>query len=297
MMLSEEERSDVIYDGVDFLNQQRLITRLIKAGADPNAISRQEYVIFTAVRAIDLASGLKALLNHGADPDVKNQHGQSALHLLSSPILIRKPFSSDSRLHETGIRLLLQHGASILQPDAEGNTPLHCAAFGADLRILQLYLSTQAPEDPGFISNTKNSYREILLYWAAAGGKIDIMEYLLLRGLDVNAANTNGWTPLMCVLAPTLENHLPGARAKKSWEAIQAAKLLLFYGVDPLASIAKGWTPLHCLARYQDGDDKGNAAQLAEHLILRGANIEARALMLSEGKVVDIRLSDVVKLP
>jgi ankyrin repeat protein len=140
-----------------------------------------------------------------------------------------------------------------------------------------------ADEDQGVILNMKNLQRETPLHWAAAGGKIDTLEYLLFRGFDVNAKSANGWTPLICALSPTLKHQYHDAQAKQPWEAVQAAQLLLFHGADPLVSTAEGWAPMHCLARYQDGDDRSDLAQLAKQLILCGADIEARATMLSQG--------------
>lgn len=66
-----------------------------------------------------------------------------ALHRFGLPIQIRTQQMACA-LHETGIRLLLEHGAFPLQRDAAGTTPLQCAAMGQNLGIFRLYLSACA---------------------------------------------------------------------------------------------------------------------------------------------------------
>lgn len=275
-MMEEDERRGVKYRGVDFLDHELLITRLLEAGADPNTLDEGGPILFKAIEAIDLVGGLKALLESGLDPNMPNPDlgGQTALHLLSSPIQNRQEY----QIHETGIRLLLKHGASVLQPDVGGNTPLHLAAHGTDVRIFQLYLSS-VPKDQDW-PNIQNHCGDTLLHWAAAGAKVDILEYLILCGLDVNTPGSNGWTPLQYALAPPL-NAQYMTQGKTLYEAIRAAHLLLFHGADPMTSTTEGCTTLHCLALYEDEDDGGAAMQLTRHLIARGADTAARARLVS----------------
>lgn len=274
------ETSGPKYEGIDYLHQQQLISRLIDAGADANNVEKGRHIIIQAASAIDLAGGLKTLLDKGADPNGTDNSGQSALHHLGTPIGAGPGHAGS--LHETGIRLLLENGASVCQEDLEGNTPLHYAAFGSNLRIFQLYLSKLAEQDrESIIKATENKHGETLLHWAAAGGKTDIIEYLISIGLDVNKPNLNGWTPLVCALAPS--------KGKKgSEEAIRAAGLLLLHNAGLLVTTAEGWTPLHCLALNTGKDNSGNMASLADELILRGADVEARAPMLTLDRAIDI---------
>lgn len=264
------------YDGIDYLHQQQVIARLIDAGANPNDKPRGENLIIQAASSVDLAGGLKALLEKGADPNGTGYDEETALHHLGSPVRVRQ--EREQRLHETGIRLLLDHGASVTQPDKIGNTPLHYAAFGSNVRIFTLYANSLLDENQDTaLAALKNSNGETLLHWAAAGGKLDILHYLLSRGIDTNSTTDNGWTPLMCALAPSM------APTKKVHQAVQAAGLLLLHGADPLLSTAEGWTALHCLSLHLDNDAIGDTAQLANGLLIRGVPIEARAPMLVRG--------------
>ncbi|CAH0050993.1 unnamed protein product [Clonostachys solani] len=284
VMLADDERGGVQYDGTDFLSQQRLIKALVKAGADPNA--RMERAVFQtapvlfACRWSDLVGGLSALLETGADPNIQEEDGKTALHHLGAPVYVKSQ-SPSSGLNDTGIRLLIEKGASVSCRDNEGNTPLHNAAYGSNLSVFLLYLSAMDPSERESVSTLVNSHGETLLHWAAAGGKTDIMEYLISHGSDVNQVSANGWTPLLCSLAPAKEGHVFGAKLKASWLAVRAARVLLGHGANALVSTAEGYTPLHCLAMYLDGDEAGVTAALAEELVSRGADIEARAPMLA----------------
>ncbi|EFY94031.1 ankyrin repeat protein [Metarhizium robertsii] len=283
IMAEEEGALGVQYSEMDYVHQRQLIAKLVDAGADVNARLHGQHLTLQAAGVIDLAPALSQLLESGLDPGAKSGNDadqeQSALHLLGSPVRLH-PRRATCRLHESGIRLLLQHGASVFQRDALGNTPLHCAAFGSNLRIFSLYLSSAGSTADMAV---ENDHGETLLHWAAAGGKTDILEYLLSHGADVNAASANGWTPLMCALAPSRESRLVGAQAKELSAAIRAAQLLLSSGATPFFVTAEGWTPLHCLALHLDHDEDGQARLLAEQLILAGGSgrvVDARAPML-----------------
>lgn len=82
-----------------------------------------------------------------------------------------------SALHETGIPLLLAHGAltTTTAADHGGETPLHVAAFGSDLYTFQRYLGPGLAQD---ILST-NNHGESLLHYAAAGGKVATLRFLL----------------------------------------------------------------------------------------------------------------------
>ncbi|RYP73158.1 hypothetical protein DL771_003794 [Monosporascus sp. 5C6A] len=275
------EESSPRYDCVDYLDQGLLIAQLVEAGANPNTSSLNGPLVIRAACLMNLGGALKALLEKGADPNVTDGNGQSALHRLAFPVLIHQSHRAP-RLNETGIRLLLQHNASSVQRDTRGDTPLHWAAFGSNLRIFRLYLSSGQTLDQRTAIGMRNDHGETLLHFAAAGGKIDVMEFLLSQGIiNVDEKSSNGWTPLICALVPTREGSIPD-RSKKLPEAIRAAQLLLSHGADPLVTTGEGWSPLHCLALHYDRGESDEAAQFAGDLILRGADVEARAPFLVE---------------
>jgi ankyrin repeat protein len=262
-------------EGVDYLNQQSLIVLLVEAGADPNGSLNNTPLLYSTASNTNLTGALKALLEKGADPIMINRFGHSALHVVASPVGTGQ--AESNFLNEAAIQLLLNHKGSVSLPDETGETPLHRAALGLDLRLFQLYLSSchEAQDVQLFL---KNHNAETLLHYAAAGCCIETIEFLIAKGLDVNAKNSNGWTPLMCALVP-IDDGLRSS-TKSPDEAIQAARCLLSYGADAAVSTEEGWTALHGLALYRDFDlcDRINA--FAMELISRGADPHTRACLL-----------------
>lgn len=272
-MLGDEFR--VKCEGIDYLHQQLLIALFIDAGADPNSCPDDTPLLYSVACDANLTGALKALLEKGADPNKTNRLGQSALHVVAEPVGMAP---SQLRLNEGAIRLLLKHKSSVSQPDNAGECPLHWAAYGLDLRLFRLYLSCP-DQGEGALLQLANYNGETLLHFAAAGCCIDTMEFLIARGLDVNAKNSNGWTPLMCALFPIKRDMR--IEVKSLTKAMQAAQWLVSHGADASITTNEGLTLLHGLALYRNDDVSGRAADFTKNLISRGVNPEARAPLLS----------------
>ncbi|RYP48335.1 hypothetical protein DL768_005754 [Monosporascus sp. mg162] len=210
---------DIKYQGIDYLDQQLLIASLIDAGADPNSCPDNAPLICTVAYNANLTGALKTLFEKGADPNKTDGSGKSALHVLAEPVMIGQLAGGPNLLNETAIHLLLQHKASVSQPDTA----------------------------------------------------------------DVNATSSNGCTLLMCALTPMNRNAFRGTKVKTLAEAMRAVYHLLSHGADPSITTNEGLTPLHVLALHCDLDVTGKVAELAKHLISRGADPEARAPLLSPG--------------
>ena len=75
--------------------------------------------------------------------------------------------------------------------------------------------------------------RENTLHLAAAGGHMDVAEFLLVNNADVNAKDNNGCTPLLLAVAKGHKD---------------VAELLLTNKADVNAKASMGWTPLHYAA-------------------------------------------------
>jgi ankyrin repeat protein len=266
--------------GINYVNQQFLVTSLIDAGADPNSCQNNQPLIFTIAYNANLTGVLKILLERGADPNKTNMAGKSALCVVAECVTTAtaRLFVKPDCQNETAIRLLLQHKGSVSQPDNRGECPIHRAAYGLDLRLFRLYLNSGSDRDRAVLLRLTNHSGETLLHFAAAGCRIDTMEFLIAQGLDVNAKNSNGWTPILCALTPIAWNSYS---SKSPTEAMQAAHYLLSQGTDASITTDEGWTPLHALALHCNADASGKAADLAQDLISRGANPEARAPLLS----------------
>ncbi|KAK8137170.1 hypothetical protein PG984_005110 [Apiospora sp. TS-2023a] len=265
-ILPEEERRGIIdYKPVDQLQQYRIVLCLLFAGGDANGLCNGDSgkpLLHMAISGTILQGGLHALLDGGANPEIQDRRGRTALHFLTWPISVDGQ-GFRTAFHEAGIRLLVAKGAKVTTGDAEGETPLHWAAMHGAFEVFQLYLSSCADRDAALAS--QNAHGETLLHYAAAGAQCRTIEFLLESGLDINATSQSGWTPLLCALTPASA----GGRYKRKTQAdaVQAALLLLSRGALPTTVTAEGWMALHCIGSYPDLDAPADAAILVGELV------------------------------
>ncbi|KAK7077573.1 hypothetical protein SK128_012480 [Halocaridina rubra] len=116
------------------------------------------------------------------------------------------------------VRALLAAGADPGVQDNEGNTPLQLAPTPSIIAIFtEELLRATAQSDVGRVCQlvaaglSINSYdnplsRNTPLHWAASFADVDTLTCLLARGADVNAANSDGATPLHDAVARGEEN-------------------------------------------------------------------------------------------
>ena len=103
--------------------QRDVITYLIEAGADPNALDKSGVApLHRAVRT-RCSAAVSALIDNGADPLLMNKNGSTPLHLAVQNTG-KSNSGSDAAKDEQGriIVLLLGHGASPTDADANGKT-------------------------------------------------------------------------------------------------------------------------------------------------------------------------------
>lgn len=268
-------------EGFEYSNQQSLIALLVDAGADTNATWHDMPLLCNAAVDANLTGALRVLLEKGADPNACSKNGRSALHMVAGAVS-QAQFDRPV-VNEAAIRLLIQHGGSVCRPDQQGETPLHAAAFGLDLRLFQLYLSAcRDQEEQQIILHSKTHRKETLLHFAAAGGCVETMSFLISKGLDVNARNANNWTPLLCAIVPIFGGSLRMRQLtlKPPDSATQACRSLLSFGADATITTDEGWTALHCLALYCDYDFCDRMSDVTKELLLHGANPHAEAILL-----------------
>jgi ankyrin repeat protein len=165
--------------------------------------------------------------------------------------------------------------------DETGETALHAVAYTGTLEQLQLCLPSCHDADAAIRLHT--SHGELPLHYAAAGGREDIVEFLLSRGCNVDSANANGWTPLICTLMPT--------DVKSIYPKYSLASLLLQQGASAQVVTEEGWTALHGLASYPSTDRDlppekwEGVAPLVRELISRGAPLDTESSVLRSRSV------------
>ena len=152
------------------------------------------------VRNLDLA---ETLLKAGIDPDVRFNRKSTALTLTLH--------HSDFDFQKQMSLLLLKYGAD---PNLEVNkrTPLiiifenslNKPAYGIDKmsELISIFIDTISDVNDRFMYN-----KSTILHLACATGCDEIVKLLLEKGADPNCENTDGITPLMCVVYACIMNN------------------------------------------------------------------------------------------
>lgn len=84
-------------------------------------------------------------------------------------------------------------------------------------------------KDPGLINKKDAAFKMTPLHWAASGGKTKMIEFLILKGADLNATDDDGFTPL----------HIAA-----QWNRKDAAQCLIQHGANINAKNNFGSTPM-----------------------------------------------------
>jgi ankyrin repeat protein len=94
----------------------------------------------------------------------------------------------------TTLRALLVHDGGLARiTEADGTTPLHCAAWKGHVEIVEILLDAGAEIDA---LNQDAHYGGTPLHAAAHGNQKAVVEVLLKRGADFKVVSCNGRTPL-----------------------------------------------------------------------------------------------------
>jgi serine/threonine-protein phosphatase 6 regulatory ankyrin repeat subunit B len=122
---------------------------------------------------------VKLLLNSGAQVNIQNKDGTSALMLASC------------KRHITTVQFLLDHGAAVNLQDALGHSVLMQASYDGHSQVCQLLLNHGAEVD--MLTEQNDS----VLMLASAMGHTETVKLLLSSGAQVNTQNKDGWSALM----------------------------------------------------------------------------------------------------
>ncbi|MDE2842781.1 MAG: ankyrin repeat domain-containing protein [Chloroflexota bacterium] len=216
--------------------EQETAFRLLDWGADQDLRDRLGLSALHHAAAGGHAAVIGVLMESGADPDQPDHYGRTPLHLAAA------------RGHAPAVARLLAGRAS---PNAQdrlySSTPLHLAVRGNHRTLLPLLTGAGADID------SANEAGRTALHVAAAYGYRQLVRDLIATGADVNRQDQRGEAPLH---RSTFYQHL------------ECVATLLEAGADPGTSDYQGTTPLHVAARMNRGR--------AIHLLLNaGADVGA----------------------
>lgn len=126
-------------------------------------------------------------------------------------------------MSEETIRCLVDVGTDINSPDNSSMSALHSAIWGGNLGLVKTLVEAGAEVNPKF--NDEGEDEITPLFSAISSGRIEIAEYLLKNGADIEAVNSCGYTPLLYAVD------------KLSYNIVE---LLLEYNADATAETPDG---------------------------------------------------------
>jgi ankyrin repeat protein len=222
-----------------------MIEALLKAGADPKALTTQdgETVLMTAARAGN-ADAVKILLEHGADVNARESYkGQTALMWAAA------------ERHPEVVKVLLEHGAdwkvrsfdretkmpklsaaSSVSPIARGGfTAFLFSAREGDTESAKAMLDAHVDIDQTDVDGTTALVVSIM------NKKYTFAKFLLDRGANPNLADVKGRAALYAIVDIRNEDYsaLPNRKEDDPLPSFEMVKALLVRGANPNLQLTK----------------------------------------------------------
>lgn len=162
-------------------NKVEISVLLVEGGADCSEKYGTDLDPLLVYAAVEMPALCDALIKRGnIDVDVcfgKKQ--ETALHLAATHGNVELA------------RLLLEHKADIHKKNATGETPLSLTAVNGHVEMAELLLSKDAKMIDGV-----NNKGESVLHLAVKRNKLELVKYLISKGVNINLKDSEGNTPL-----------------------------------------------------------------------------------------------------
>ncbi len=197
---------------------------LIDSGADVKAVDSEGNTPLHGVISDEIAA---LLISKGANVNARNALEQTPFLCVAGQQPLIRPV----------LQLLLDHGASADVVDAQGRTPLHMAAK-QDLSWSAKFLL-----DSGADAKVVDSQGNTTLHGVISA---ETVRLIVAKGVDVNARNAMGQTPLHCTAATPYQD---------------AIRELVQKGADVNVVDRDGRTPMHWAAWAPDDNSITQLAQ------------------------------------
>jgi len=163
---------------LNYLSANDTIRLLLEKGANIEATTdKGETSLILAAGHADDPNLIEYFLTNSAMVSAKDDTGRTALHYA---VEFEKYFAA---------KALLDKGADILPPDANGVTPLDSALMLMHKRFAQLLVDRVGPSQ-------KDIYGRTALHIVANAGEAELARVLVQKGADIHAKDRNGHSPL-----------------------------------------------------------------------------------------------------
>lgn len=257
-----------------------IIDYMVSKGVDVNTRNNNnQTVLHIALGNSQIEEAKYLVSKYGMKIESTDKYGKSALleadcksielikFLLDQPQidLYSKDVNGDTILHKCvrqkepkAVKYLVEEKKMKLDLNNNlGQTPLFLSVFDKNMDMFEYLISKGADV------NAKTNKNETLLFYAVGGNKLDIVEYLVEKqGMDVNARDKEMNTPIFSSVK------LPN---------VKIMKYLIKKGADVKVQNIKGETPLHRACYYRFGRSHDDI----DLLVKNGVDINAKT---KEGK-------------
>ncbi len=235
---------------------------------------------------------VKKFIKRGADINVTDQKGQTALHQIAgggfiqmrsrNPFVRFNPFNKrkmgwgthvDPDICLTIAKLLIANGADIHAKDFYGHTPLHRTGRSRNSEVAKLLITSGADVN----AKDDSGQTPLLFSLKLCTYGFEVPKVLIDNGADVNATDWKGDTPLHKTV---LSVYAIRIYIKSVDDVCEMIDLLLKKGANINAINKRGNTPLHKVIDWAIDYDTSieidaDVGQVVEFLIKNGADLNA----------------------